>query len=324
MISVLISTYNKSKFLDITLAGYQNQSYKNFELVIIDDGSTDNTKEIVKKYEKVLNINYNYIEKNGISKARGKTLDNATGDYYIITDDDRIPCKDFVREHKLKLDSGEKCIYIGKECLVLSYFNSDIKFKFKDEFKLYNKFPELLSGEEKKLFSASDVIENFDDVLRDFYLSDYTESYLLNMVERYGENLNGFHLAWSRAYGGNMSFDKRKCSDKLVYDSNYRGYGIEDIDFSYQLYLQGFKFRFHSSAINYHQEHKRSRDENRQMFRNFEYFCNKYQNLDVKLMKMDWDGIVSLETANDFYGMLINHGDCLEDDITKLLLSDMT
>ncbi len=323
MISVLISTYNKAKYLEITLAGYRNQTYKDFELVIVDDGSNDNTKDVVEKYSKDLNINYCQQLKKGISKARSATLDLASGDYIIIADDDRIPGKDFVYEHKIKLDSGNKSVYIGKECLILSYFNSDIRFKFKDEFKLYNKYPDLLSGEEKQLFTAEDVIENFDKVLDNYYLSDYTESYLLEMVKRYGEDLKGFHLAWSKAFGGNMSFDKRKCSEKLIYDSNYVGYGIEDIDFSYQLYVQGFNFEFSNLAVNYHQEHRRGKDENRQMYRNFQYFCQKYPNIDVKMMKMDWDGLVPLEKANDFYEMLCEYQDYLRSDLKKLFIANV-
>lgn len=303
-ISVLLATRNKSRFLDLTLAGYTNQTYKDFELVIVDDGSEDDTPEIIKKYHKELNIKYLPQEKKGISWARSKTLENANGEYVIITDDDRIPCPEFVMEHKRRLDAEEKCVVIGKECLMLSYFTYDTRFEFKDEFKIYNKYPELLDCDNKIMFTSDDVKADFNGLVEKYYLSDYTESCLLNMVERYGEDLDGFYLAWSKAFGGNMSFDMRYLEKELEYDHNYIGYGIEDIDFSYQLFKQGYKFRFSDKAVNYHQEHPRGKTENRDMFRNFDYFCKKYDGVDVKLMKLDWDGKVPLEIANDFYRVL--------------------
>ena len=321
-ISVLLATHNKARFLDLTLAGYTNQTYKDFEIVIVDDGSEDDTPKIIEKYKDELNIKYLPQKRTGISRARSKTLENASGEYVIITDDDRIPCPDFVMEHKKRLDSEKKCVVIGKECLILSYFTYDTRFDFKDEFKIYNKYPELLDNDNQVMFTSEDVKNNFDAVVENFYLSDYTESCLLNMVERYGEDLDGFYLAWSKAFGGNMSFDMRYLQKELEYDHNYIGYGIEDIDFSYQLFKQGYKFRFSDKAINYHQEHPRGKTENRDMFRNFNYFCSKYPNVDVKLMKLDWDGKVPLEIANDFYRVLVDYKSELEDGLRAELIAN--
>lgn len=319
MISVLLATYNKARFLDLTLAAYVQQSYKDFEIVIVDDGSTDNTREIVGKYQSKLNIHYQPQEKKGISRARAATLEHAKGKYIIITDDDRIPCKDFVYEHKRVLDSGKKCVNIGKECLIASYFSQDVRYRFKDEFRLYNRYPELLDVEGKQLFTAEDILTDFDSVIDKYYLSDYTESSLLNMVRKYGEDLTGFYLAWSRAFGGNMSYNKELCTKPLEYDHNYVGYGVEDIDFSYQLFLQGFHFQFSPLAINYHQEHPRGKRENRDIFRNFQYFCEKYPNLEVQMMKMEWDDLISLEAANDFYRIMRDYKELLGVNILKTL-----
>ena len=319
MISVLMATYNKARFLDNTLAGYQNQSCKDFELVIVDDGSTDETRNVVKKYSDKINIKYCPQEKIGISRARSATLENASNDYLVITDDDRIPCVDFIKTHKQLLEKGEKKVYIGKEALILSYYHPEIKFKYCDEYRLYTRFPELLSGEEKQLFCGEDVLNHWDKVLEDYFLSDYTESYILELVKVYGEDLTDFHLGWSRAYGGNMSFDRSFCTQEVYYDHNYKGYGIEDTDFSYQLFKQGFHFSFSSEAINYHQEHKRRFQENREAFLNFQYFCKKYPDPIVKIMKMDWEGKTDLFKGNDFYNFLIRNKAEFKENIIDIL-----
>lgn len=319
MISILMATHNKAGFLDRTLAAYCLQTYKDFEIVIVDDGSSDNTRDIVEKYSKELNIHYIYFDKIGISKARKEVLKNAKGEYLIITDDDRIPCKDFVLVHKSLLDQNEKCVVLGKECLIMSDYNQNVKYSFIDEFKIYNLYPELLDESEKQMFSADDLIRDYDSVIEKYYLSDYTESRLLDMVDRYGDDLSNFHLAWSRAFGGNMSFNRTLCDKLPEYDDNYKGYGIEDIDFSYQLYLQGFRFIFSRQARNYHQEHPRRKTENSEMYRNFEYFCSKYDTLEVKLMKMEWDNLFSLEQANDFFDIVIKYGKSLKNELLTTL-----
>ena len=52
-VSVIMSVYNSDKFLKEAIESILNQTYKNIEFIIIDDGSTDNSKEIIKKYEKI-------------------------------------------------------------------------------------------------------------------------------------------------------------------------------------------------------------------------------------------------------------------------------
>ena len=52
-ISVLISNYNKSKFLKNSLLNLKKQNYKNFEIILFDDSSTDNSLQIIKKFKNV-------------------------------------------------------------------------------------------------------------------------------------------------------------------------------------------------------------------------------------------------------------------------------
>lgn len=300
MISVIMSTYNKAKYLDLTLAGYQLQTYKDFEIIVVDDGGSDDTQSIIEKYKAMLNINYLKQNNTGIAKARNKALQIAKGRYIIIVDDDRIPSPDFVYSHKKVLETKEKIVSIGKEAHILTIYIPELILKFKDGIKVYNKFPELLDVNYKQILYADDIIYNYSKAIEKCYLSDSDNGMILDVVEKYDVNLEGFHFAWSKAYGGNIAFDRSLCIQQPQYDLNYIGYGGEDVDFSYQLYLQGFDYCFNTKAINYHQEHKRSCNEAREMYINFKYFCNKFPHLEVLLMRMDWDGVISLEDANSF------------------------
>ena len=67
LISVVIVTYNRAHFLKDALDSIKRQTFKDYEIILVDDGSTDNTKEIVEMYE---GIHYIYQEHAGISRAR--------------------------------------------------------------------------------------------------------------------------------------------------------------------------------------------------------------------------------------------------------------
>ena len=322
MISVVITTYNKAKYLTLTLAGYARQSYKDFELVIVDDGSTDDTRSVIEKYRSRLNIKYIPVTHIGIAKAKNKGIENASYDYVILTDDDRIPCKEFVEEHKKRLDEESKCVVIGKQGLILSYFNKKIKFGFQEEFRLYDKYPELLSCEEKQMFDENDVFENFDKVLEGFFLSECNAGLLLDCVDRFGEDLDDFELAWSKAYGGNISFNKKYLTEQPMFDGGYKGYGIEDIDFSYQLHLQGYKFIFDSRAMNYHQEHPRGNNEVRDMYQNYKYFDEKHPGIDSQMLRLDWFGDASLFEVNAFRRIFNQNKEVLREYILNELCAE--
>jgi glycosyltransferase involved in cell wall biosynthesis len=80
-ISIVIPSYNQGKYLEETILSVINQNYPNLEYVIIDDGSTDNSVEIIKKYEKYLT--YWVSEKdNGQSDAINKGLKKCTGEIF--------------------------------------------------------------------------------------------------------------------------------------------------------------------------------------------------------------------------------------------------
>ena len=71
-ISVIISTYNKPHFLEKVLTGYLYQSFKDFEIIIADDGSSDETKKIIENFKKVFQqeIHHVWHEDNGFQKCR--------------------------------------------------------------------------------------------------------------------------------------------------------------------------------------------------------------------------------------------------------------
>lgn len=89
LFSVVIPTYNRAIDLDRCLFSLVHQTYKNFEVIVCDNGSTDNTKEIIVKYEKLLNLNYLYNENSGgPAKPRNRGIKEANANWICFLDSD--------------------------------------------------------------------------------------------------------------------------------------------------------------------------------------------------------------------------------------------
>ena len=94
LISVIVVTYNRAHFLKDALDSIIRQTFQDYEIIVVDDGSTDNTKEVAGKYG---GIRYIYQEHGGISKARNTAIKAAKGKWIATLDSD-----DLWKEEKLQ------------------------------------------------------------------------------------------------------------------------------------------------------------------------------------------------------------------------------
>ncbi len=112
-VSVLIPTYNRAYSLERAIRSVFNQTYQNFEIIIVDDGSTDNTEELVRSYnDERIKYLKNKINK-GASAARNIGISNASGDLlsFLDSDDEWLPSK---------LDSEIKIFNKNSNCIAVS------------------------------------------------------------------------------------------------------------------------------------------------------------------------------------------------------------
>lgn len=86
MISVIIPTYNRANYLSEAIDSVLAQTYKNYEIIVVDDGSTDNTRKVLEKYSN--KIRYIYQENKGPSAARNNGIKNAKGELIAFLDSD--------------------------------------------------------------------------------------------------------------------------------------------------------------------------------------------------------------------------------------------
>src|SRR5215203_4293252 len=78
LVSVVISCYNQAHFLDEAIESVLAQSHPNFEIIVVDDGSTDNTSEVASRYQKVRIVRQ---DNQGLSAARNAGLAESRGGY---------------------------------------------------------------------------------------------------------------------------------------------------------------------------------------------------------------------------------------------------
>ncbi len=89
LVSVVIPVYNGQNHISQCLEMILNQSYKNLEVIVVDDGSTDNSVQLINKFTKVRLIQHSVNK--GLSAARNTGINNATGKYiHFMDDDDQI------------------------------------------------------------------------------------------------------------------------------------------------------------------------------------------------------------------------------------------
>lgn len=97
LISVLVPIYNVSEFLDNCIQSIINQSYENLEILLLDDGSTDNSGQICDKYsEKDCRIKVIHKKNSGVADTRNYGLSISSGEYYCFVDGDDYVHRDYV------------------------------------------------------------------------------------------------------------------------------------------------------------------------------------------------------------------------------------
>tara|TARA_B100000768_G_C11245177_1_gene361409 strand:+ start:517 stop:1437 length:921 start_codon:yes stop_codon:yes gene_type:complete len=114
--SIILPTYNRANLISKAIESVINQTFQNWELIIVDDGSTDNTKEVVETFVKANNsIIYLYQNNKERSAARNNGIQNSIGDFICFLDSDDIFHKTHLEEfYKLIVkNSFIKGLYIS-------------------------------------------------------------------------------------------------------------------------------------------------------------------------------------------------------------------
>ena len=87
-ISIIVPAYNRADEIEEFLSSFERQTAKNFEVIVVDDGSTDSTKKVVESHKTNLDLHYLFQQNKGPGAARNLGMENAKGNIFVFIDSD--------------------------------------------------------------------------------------------------------------------------------------------------------------------------------------------------------------------------------------------
>ena len=121
-ISVIIPVYNYAKHLKKTLNSIKNQSFKDFEIIVVDDCSTDDSLKVAKEFTKKVYVNK---KNSGPAKTRNEGIKNAKGEIIAFTDSDCIASKDWLKNIVKEFQIKNTQVVMGNTKIPKSTFMGD-------------------------------------------------------------------------------------------------------------------------------------------------------------------------------------------------------
>lgn len=129
LVSIIIPAYNVEQYISRGIESCLNQTYSNIEIVIVDDGSTDGTWDVIERYQqKDKRIVAKRKPNGGVSSARNQALEIAKGDYVLFLDSDDWLTKDAV-ENLVKLQMQYPEYLVCTECYFVEMTESGLKYE---------------------------------------------------------------------------------------------------------------------------------------------------------------------------------------------------
>lgn len=235
-ISVILSTYNAVEWLKKTLLGYSVQNFKNFEVIIADDGSTLETSKFISDFSKKVDFPIIHVwqEDDGFQKTKilNKAILACNSDYILMSDGDCIPRKDFIKIHIKFREEG--------------YFLSGGYFKLPMDISEEITSEDILSQRcfEKAWLKAKGLKSSLKNSK---LTAGRKRAKILNTITPTGATWNGHNSSgWKKDILAVNGFDERM------------QYGGEDRELGERLFNLGIKSKqIRYSAVCVHLEHSR-------------------------------------------------------------------
>ncbi|MCX7735232.1 MAG: glycosyltransferase [Candidatus Kapabacteria bacterium] len=222
LISICIFTYNRGNLIAETIQSCLEQSYNNFEIIIADDGSTDNTAEVVKSFNDA-RIKYFYKAHTNAPDTRNYALKHAKGDYIIWVGSDDILDKSILEEYVNTLKSFPDADILY--CNLQSFDNQGNKGIFLSYQEWYGRNPEMLAF----LFEGSPIADGGTLIKKSIY--DEVGQYNTEFTRAQDYEF------WSRVVLS-QKFKAKYVNKTLYYyrihDGNLTGHLNEKTDFSFE------------------------------------------------------------------------------------------
>ena len=134
LVSIIMTVYNGAEYIGDAIESVLTQNCPKFELIIIDDGSTDNTKEVISNYEDQ-RIRYFYQENSGMSNALNHAVRQARGRYIMPLDADDMMVPDFIAKHLAEFEKHPDVDLVYSDVLLIDENSNPIRIMNKPEYQ---------------------------------------------------------------------------------------------------------------------------------------------------------------------------------------------
>lgn len=217
-VSIIMPVYNSEAFLNNAIDSILNQSYKEFELILVEDASSDNSPTICDEYSKkdARVIVHHSCKNNGICKTRNIGLSIATGDYIAFCDDDDIFCEKLLEDNmKLLMEYNADMVKYGRKLVDILSDGSVVRTK-ETEF------------EKLSVLSENDMYSDYHQIRKAKYMMNiWNGIYKKSIIDEF-----------------NLKFDETML------------FGSEDAEFSYRFYINSNICIF--NPLNYYVHYRRN------------------------------------------------------------------
>jgi glycosyltransferase involved in cell wall biosynthesis len=225
VVSVIIPTYNYAHFLKQCLDSVVSQQVAGMEIILVDDGSTDNTREVIAPY--VNRIKYIFQKNQGLSAARNTGIRNSSGEWLLFLDSDDILGPDIIASHLSFIDQNPDVRLVVCRNRIFKRMSPDEDSKVQEQWRLYTKHLDVhlchlnIAPPHAFLIHRNAVTETgwFDTQLRacedyDFWF----RAALKGFIPRYNPHGCVYYRHHSKSMSANLENQFRH--DKILHEKN--------------------------------------------------------------------------------------------------------
>ncbi len=287
--SLTIPTRNRCAALERTLATLTLQTERAFEVVLVDDGSDDDTPAVARRFAGRLDLRYLRKAQRGVASARASAMRAARGDILIQTDDDRLCSPTFVADHLAAhaATEGIPTMLAGEQRAILTEWSAAAGLSAAAVAQVLLRNPHLaprFAEARAELVSAEELIADLPGTLAALELPEpWWVGHVQPVVEHYGNDLAGFAFPWTMAVGGNSSIPRAIAEQIGFFDESFVGWGLEDTDFHLRLHQAGARTRVIRGGKSYHQLHRRGPELGREWLQNARRMAHKHTSVELCL-----------------------------------------
>ena len=264
--TVVVPTYNRRRLLELTLDSLdkQNLPRDRFEVLVVDDGSSDGTAEMVRGFEDRLDLRYFFQPDEGyrVARARNVGIRNARGEICVFVDTGVLLHSEALSAHMASHEAAAEPLALNGYVFCFNLDNEDAA--------LIRKFVDV--DDVDTTIAAMARAGAWPDLREDFYT-------------RYTDDFGHVPAPWLMHWGCHCSARTEQLRSVGGYDEEFRQWGGEDLDLAYRLRRDGARFAVNRAASSIHYPHDKDHSDNaKSALHNYRYIARKYRTPITRLL----------------------------------------